>query len=249
MLHKKGCLGVKTCVKAVVTFEAAGTPRHRTARAALRSTRTGSGSATAERLLAYSGDSAPGDAIVGARARRRSVPLRGDAAHRRSRRPSPRASLARGGQDRLPCRRRPGSCCSHIALRSSRRRPATSLPTTGSSVLSSAATSAQRPTPERAPTCGYDVRRAVAVAQLVEPRVVVPVVAGSNPVRHPFRRASRGGRAGRVVPGRERPLAHGQARQLSGQSGSLRSCERWFDSTRGHQKNLKCCAIEVKEAA
>jgi hypothetical protein len=27
---------------------------------------------------------------------------------------------------------------------------------------------------------------AVAVAQLVEPRVVVPVVAGSNPVRHPF---------------------------------------------------------------
>jgi hypothetical protein len=27
--------------------------------------------------------------------------------------------------------------------------------------------------------------RAVAVAQSVEPRVVVPVVAGSNPVRHP----------------------------------------------------------------
>jgi hypothetical protein len=27
--------------------------------------------------------------------------------------------------------------------------------------------------------------RAVAVAQLVEPRVVVPVVAGSSPVRHP----------------------------------------------------------------
>ena len=32
---------------------------------------------------------------------------------------------------------------------------------------------------------GYDGRRAVAVAQLVEPRVVVPVVAGSSPVRHP----------------------------------------------------------------
>src|SRR5438552_15918446 len=28
--------------------------------------------------------------------------------------------------------------------------------------------------------------RAVAVAQLVEPRVVVPVVVGSNPIRHPF---------------------------------------------------------------
>jgi hypothetical protein len=31
---------------------------------------------------------------------------------------------------------------------------------------------------------GYASRIAVAVAQLVEPRVVVPVVAGSNPVRH-----------------------------------------------------------------
>src|SRR3990172_6959483 len=31
----------------------------------------------------------------------------------------------------------------------------------------------------------YPVPGAVAVAQLVEPRVVVPVVAGSNPVRHP----------------------------------------------------------------
>jgi hypothetical protein len=30
------------------------------------------------------------------------------------------------------------------------------------------------------------VRFAVAVAQLVEPRVVVPVVAGSSPVRHPL---------------------------------------------------------------
>ena len=30
------------------------------------------------------------------------------------------------------------------------------------------------------------IRFAVAVAQLVEPRVVVPVVAGSSPVRHPF---------------------------------------------------------------
>ena len=30
----------------------------------------------------------------------------------------------------------------------------------------------------------YDGRRTVAVAQLVEPRVVVPVVAGSSPVRH-----------------------------------------------------------------
>ena len=33
---------------------------------------------------------------------------------------------------------------------------------------------------------GYPWPRAVAVAQLVEPRVVVPVVAGSSPVRHPF---------------------------------------------------------------
>src|SRR5215213_6031428 len=32
---------------------------------------------------------------------------------------------------------------------------------------------------------GYPVPGAVAVAQLVEPRVVVPVVAGSSPVRHP----------------------------------------------------------------
>src|SRR3982751_4527130 len=31
----------------------------------------------------------------------------------------------------------------------------------------------------------YHGRRTVAVAQLVEPRVVVPVVAGSSPVRHP----------------------------------------------------------------
>jgi hypothetical protein len=33
---------------------------------------------------------------------------------------------------------------------------------------------------------GYDEATAVAVAQPVEPRVVVPVVAGSNPVRHPL---------------------------------------------------------------
>ena len=32
----------------------------------------------------------------------------------------------------------------------------------------------------------YPVPGAVAVAQLVEPRVVVPVVAGSSPVRHPY---------------------------------------------------------------
>jgi hypothetical protein len=32
---------------------------------------------------------------------------------------------------------------------------------------------------------GYHQRSAVAVAQLVEPRVVVPVVVGSNPIRHP----------------------------------------------------------------
>ena len=35
------------------------------------------------------------------------------------------------------------------------------------------------------PRAGYPVRVAVAVAQLVEPRVVVPVVVGSNPIRHP----------------------------------------------------------------
>ena len=33
--------------------------------------------------------------------------------------------------------------------------------------------------------CRYPVPSEVAVAQLVEPRVVVPVVAGSSPVRHP----------------------------------------------------------------
>src|SRR5687768_2216551 len=33
--------------------------------------------------------------------------------------------------------------------------------------------------------CRYPVPAEVAVAQLVEPRVVVPVVAGSSPVRHP----------------------------------------------------------------
>ena len=38
--------------------------------------------------------------------------------------------------------------------------------------------------PVRQPSRRYPVRSAVAVAQLVEPRVVVPVVAGSNPVRH-----------------------------------------------------------------
>ena len=37
---------------------------------------------------------------------------------------------------------------------------------------------------------GYPLVHAVAVAQLVEPRVVVPVVAGSNPVRHLFLLAS-----------------------------------------------------------
>jgi hypothetical protein len=31
----------------------------------------------------------------------------------------------------------------------------------------------------------YDERRTVAVAQLVEPRVVVPVVGGSSPLCHP----------------------------------------------------------------
>ncbi len=36
----------------------------------------------------------------------------------------------------------------------------------------------------------YPVRREVAVAQLVEPRVVVPVVAGSSPVRHPSARCA-----------------------------------------------------------
>jgi hypothetical protein len=39
-----------------------------------------------------------------------------------------------------------------------------------------------------AKTPRYPVRSAVAVAQLVEPRVVVPVVAGSSPVRHLFSR-------------------------------------------------------------
>ena len=40
------------------------------------------------------------------------------------------------------------------------------------------------------PAHRYDASCAVAVAQLVEPRVVVPVVAGSNPVRHPRPRSS-----------------------------------------------------------
>src|ERR671935_2248031 len=37
-------------------------------------------------------------------------------------------------------------------------------------------------------TRGYPVSAAVAVAQLVEPRVVVPVVGGSSPLRHLSRR-------------------------------------------------------------
>ena len=41
----------------------------------------------------------------------------------------------------------------------------------------------------RPETPRYPVRSAVAVAQLVEPRVVVPVVAGSSPVRHPVLKA------------------------------------------------------------
>jgi hypothetical protein len=41
------------------------------------------------------------------------------------------------------------------------------------------------PPPGGDPRRRYPVSAAVAVAQLVEPRVVVPVVAGSNPVRHP----------------------------------------------------------------
>jgi hypothetical protein len=39
---------------------------------------------------------------------------------------------------------------------------------------------------------GYPVSAAVAVAQLVEPRVVVPVVVGSNPIRHLLTKAPRG---------------------------------------------------------
>ena len=38
----------------------------------------------------------------------------------------------------------------------------------------------------------YPVDAEVAVAQLVEPRVVVPVVAGSSPVRHPSMRFAPG---------------------------------------------------------
>src|SRR5258705_13201669 len=34
--------------------------------------------------------------------------------------------------------------------------------------------------------CRYDAKREVAVAQLVELRVVGPVAAGSSPVRHPL---------------------------------------------------------------
>src|SRR5205823_7387854 len=37
----------------------------------------------------------------------------------------------------------------------------------------------------REPERGYPEPCAVAVAQLVEPRVVVPVVVGSSPIRHP----------------------------------------------------------------
>ena len=37
----------------------------------------------------------------------------------------------------------------------------------------------------RARLHGILCERVVAVAQLVEPRVVIPVVAGSSPVRHP----------------------------------------------------------------
>jgi hypothetical protein len=43
-------------------------------------------------------------------------------------------------------------------------------------------------TRERRAGRGYPLFDAVAVAQLVEPRVVVPVVVGSSPIRHPFNR-------------------------------------------------------------
>ncbi len=61
---------------------------------------------------------------------------------------------------------------------SDRRRPVRNRPARGLTTVRRNAPSAH----------GYDVRRAVAVAQLVEPRVVVPVVAGSSPVRHPLAR-------------------------------------------------------------
>ncbi len=51
---------------------------------------------------------------------------------------------------------------------------------------------------------------AVAVAQLVEPRVVVPVVGGSSPLRHLFSRVARfapGRRATRACPALRFPLA------------------------------------------
>ena len=51
-----------------------------------------------------------------------------------------------------------------------------------------------------APMHRYDERRAVAVAQLVEPRVVVPVVAGSSPVCHPLIVAARRYPLGRLGP-------------------------------------------------
>ena len=46
-------------------------------------------------------------------------------------------------------------------------------------------TSSSISTRRRSAEPGYHVAGTVAVAQLVEPRVVVPVVAGSSPVRHP----------------------------------------------------------------
>ena len=58
-----------------------------------------------------------------------------------------------------------------------------------------------RPLRQKSAWAYYTVRRAVAVAQLVEPRVVVPVVVGSNPTGHPSRLLGR-----RLLSaGRDRP--------------------------------------------
>ena len=58
----------------------------------------------------------------------------------------------------------------------------------------------------------YPVLAEVAVAQLVEPRVVVPVVAGSSPVRHPSRVDRRGYPPGQGYSG---PVAQWIERQAS----------------------------------
>ena len=101
-------------------------------------------------------------------------------------------SRARGTRRRR--RPRPRSCRPRAARRARSARPPRATSRSAYAVCRAPASSFSRrrhPAPPSRPGERGDrlsCMRAVAVAQLVEPRVVVPVVAGSSPVRHPFSR-------------------------------------------------------------